>query len=50
VLKVVLPILAVDIEIVHKHLQEFASQFLETRDIVLVKVLVAFLRPKGMTV
>jgi hypothetical protein len=28
-MKVVLPILAMDIEIVHKHFQEFASQFLE---------------------
>jgi hypothetical protein len=47
-LKMFLPTFAMHIEIINKYLQEFAT--LKTSDIVLIKVLVVFLRPNGMTV
>jgi hypothetical protein len=49
-LKVLYPIFAVDVEVIHEHLQKLAAKILETSDIVLVNVLVAFFNPNGMTV
>jgi hypothetical protein len=49
-LQVPFPTAVVDVEVIHKHLQELATQVVNTSDIVLVNVLVAFFRPNGMTI
>jgi hypothetical protein len=49
-LKMFLPAFAMHIKIINEYLQEFATQVLKNLYIVLVKVLVAFLRPNGMNV
>ncbi len=49
-LQMLLLVLDVHIEVINKDLQKVATQVFKTSDIVLVNVLVAFLRPNGMTV
>jgi len=49
-LKMFLPAFAMHIKIINEYLQEFATQVLKNLYIVLVKVLVAFLRPNGMII